>query len=47
MFEVFKRTLLELGPHPEFAFLSEQVEGSHDVGEIGNEFPIKVCESSE
>ena len=47
MFEVFKHTLLELGPHPGFTFPSEQVEGSHDVGEIRNKFPIKVHESSE
>ena len=47
MFEMFKSTLLELCPYPGFPLASEQVKGGNDVGEIWNEFPVKVCESSE
>ena len=47
MFEVFKRSLLELGPHPGFPFVSEQVEGGDNVGEIQDEFPVEVGESGE
>ena len=47
MFEVFKRALLKLGPYPGFALLSEQVERSYDVEEIGNELSIKVHKFSE
>ena len=47
MFETFKGSLLELGPDPGFPFASEQVKGGDDVGEIWNEFPVKVCKSGE
>ena len=47
MFEMFKGALLELGPDPGFSFASEQVEGSNNVREVQDEFPVKVCESSE
>ena len=45
MFEVFKRTLLELGPCPGFPFSGEQVERGYDVGEIQDEFSVKIHES--
>ena len=45
MFEAFKCTLLELGPYPGFALSSEQVERSHDVGEIRDKFSVKIHES--
>ena len=47
MFEAFKRPLLKLGPCPGFAFLSEQVKGCYNVGEIRDEFPVKVRKSGE
>ena len=47
MFEMFKRLLLELGPHPGFPFASEQVEGGNNVGEIWNEFPVEIGKFSE
>ena len=47
MFETFKGALLELGPCPGFALPSQQVERGYDVGEIGNEFSIKIHKSSE
>ena len=47
MFEVFKCPLLKLGPCPGFAFLSEQVKGCYDVGEIRDEFPVKIRKSGE
>ena len=47
MFELFKRSLLELDSSPGFAFSSEQIEGCYNVGEVGDEFPVKVRESSE
>ena len=45
MLEVFKCTLLELDPYPGFALPSEQVERSYNVGEIRDEFSIKIRES--
>ena len=47
MFETFKGMLLELGPCPGFTFLSEQVEGGYDVGEVRDEFSVKICKTSE
>ena len=47
MLEMFKCTLLELGPYPGFTLSGEQVERGYDVGEIRNEFSVKVCKSSE
>ena len=47
MFETFEGSLLKLGPDPGFPFVSEQVKRGNNVGEIGDEFPVKVCESSE
>ena len=47
MFEALERPLLELGPCPGFVFPGEQVKGCYDVGEIRDEFSIKVCKSGE
>ena len=47
MLEMLKGVLLELGPRPRFALPSEQVERGYDVGEVRNEFSVKVCKSSE
>ena len=47
MFEVFECPLLKLGPCPRFAFPGKQVERCYDVGEIRDEFPVKVCKSGE
>ena len=47
MFEALERSLLELGPCPGFTFSSEQIEGCYDVGEIRDEFSVKVCKSGE
>ena len=47
MFKMFKHLLLELGPHPWFPFVSEQVEGSDNVREVWDELPVKVCKSGE
>ena len=46
MFEMFKCTLLELGPCPGFPFPGEQVERGYNVREIRDEFSIKIRESS-
>ena len=47
MLETFKSMLLELGPYPGFSLASEEVEGGDDVGEVWNEFPVEIGESSE
>ena len=47
MFKALKCRLLELGPHPGFSFVSEQVEGSDNVREVWDELPVKVCKSGE
>ena len=47
MFETFKSFLLELGPDPGFPLAGKKVEGGDDVGEIRDEFPVKVGESGE
>ena len=47
MFEAFKGFLLELGPDPGFSFAGKKVEGGDNVGEIRDEFPVKVGKSSE
>ena len=47
MFEMFKGSLLELGPDPGFPFAGKKVEGGDDVGEIRDEFPVKVGKSGE
>ena len=47
MFKAFEHLFLELGPYPGFTFLSEQVEGCYDVGEIQDEFPVEVCKPRE
>ena len=47
MFEMFKGVLLELGPDPGFPFASEQVKRGDNVREVWDEFPVKVCKSSE
>ena len=47
MFEMFKGTLLELGPDPGFSFASEQVEESDNVREVWDELSVKVCKSGE
>ena len=47
MLKMFKGSLLELGPDPGFPFASEQVKGGNYVREVRDEFPVKVCKSSE
>ena len=47
MFELLKGFLLKQYPGPGFPFLSEQVKGGDNIGEIWNEFPVEVCEPSE
>ena len=47
MFEMFKGSLLELGPNPRLSFVGEKVEGSNNVGKVGDEFPVKVDKSGE
>ena len=47
MFKAFECSLLELCLHPGFPFASEQVEGSNNVREVQDEFPVKVCKSGE
>ena len=47
MLEAFERLLLELGPHLGFPFVSEQVEGGDNVGEIWDEFPVEIGKSGE
>ena len=47
MFEMFEGMLLELGPQPGFTLLGEQVEGDYDVGEVRDEFSVKIHKSSE
>ena len=47
MLETFKSFLLKSSPDPGFPFSSEQVKGGNDVGEIWNEFPVKVCKPGE
>ena len=45
MLESFKGLLLKSCPGPRFSFVSEQVKGGDDVGEIQDEFPVEICES--
>ena len=45
MFEAFKCTLLKLGPYPGFPLSGEQVERGYDVGEIRDEFSVKIRKS--
>ena len=47
MFETFKSLLLESCPGPRFPFMSEQVKGGDNVGEVWDEFSVKVCKSGE
>ena len=45
--EAFKSFLLESSSNPRLSFTSEQVKGGNDVGEVWDEFPVKVCKPSE
>ena len=47
VFEAFKSLLLESCPGPRFPFMSEQVKGYNNVGEVWDEFSVKVCKSGE
>ena len=47
MFEVFKGFLLESSPDPRFPFTSEQIKGGDNVGEVWDEFSVKVCKPGE
>ena len=46
-FKGVKRALLKVGPGPWLIFSGEQVEGSDNVGEVGDKFTIEVCKSEE
>ena len=39
--------LLEQGPIPWLVFSSEKIEGGYNMGEIGDEFVIEICEPQE
>ena len=45
--ETFEGFLLKSSPDPGFPFMSEQVKGGDNIGEIWNEFLVEVCKSSE
>ena len=45
--EAFKSFLLESSPNPGLSFMSEQVKGGNDVGEVWGEFPVTVHKPGE
>ena len=47
LFETFNGFLLELGPDPGFSFMGKKVEEGNNVGDIRDEFSVKVRKSSE
>ena len=47
MLEMLESTLLELGPYPRLSFMSEQVKGGNNVGEVWDEFSVEVCKYGE
>ena len=47
LLELVKGVLLKRCPVPWFSFPSEEVQGSNDVGESRDEFPVEISEASE
>ena len=46
-FQLVESGLLEGGPLPGLTFLGKEVQQCNNVGEIGDEFPMKIHKSSE
>ena len=47
MFEALKSFLLKSSPGLGFPFTSEEVKRSDNVGEVWDEFSVKVCKPGE